>query len=237
MANVSEIYSKEIIDMQENRLGDLRYVTRYPNGFSEDKKYPIILFLHGAGTRGNDISKLYGNAFFVLTEKYENFPFVCIAPLCSENTWFDMWERLEALVRAVTELPYADTDRIYVMGASMGGYATWQLGMSMPEYFAAIVPICGGGMYWNAGRLADVSVWAFHGKKDETVLAEESVKMVNAVQNGGGRAKLTLYPENHHDAWSDTYSDPAVFAWLLEQRRNGGGEYCDQYENNPKTYG
>ena len=103
-----------------------------------------------------------------------NLPFVIIAPLCSENTWFDVFERLQLLVEEIDALPFADCNRICIMGASMGGYATWQLAMSMPERFAAIVPICGGGMYWNAGRLADIPVWAFHGAKDSTVYLEES---------------------------------------------------------------
>lgn len=222
--------------MQELQLGKLRYVIRYPEGFSDEKSYPILVFLHGAGTRGDDIGKLLLNPFFTLTEKFENFPFVCVAPLCSENTWFDMWEHLLELVKAIARLPFADQDRIYLMGASMGGYATWQLAMSLPEYFAAIVPICGGGMYWNAGRLADVAVWAFHGGKDATVRLEESVKMVEAVNQQGGEAKLTVYPENSHDAWSDTYSDPAVFSWLLQHQRNGRNEYADQY-NNSNIYG
>ena len=107
-----------------------------------------------------------------------------------------------------------------MMGASMGGYAVWQLAMSMPEHFAAIVPICGGGMYWNAGRLANLPIWAFHGGKDKYVLPEESQKMVDAVNENGGRAKLTVYPENAHDAWSDTYKNKQVFLWLLENTNN-----------------
>ena len=75
------------------------------------------------------------------------------------------------------------------MGASMGGYGTWQLAMSMPKFFAAIVPICGGGMYWNAGRLINTPIWAFHGAKDPTVLCVESEKMVNHVNALGGKAK------------------------------------------------
>ena len=101
----------------------------------------------------------------------------------------------------------------------MGGYATWQMAMSRPELFAAIVPICGGGMYWNAGRLKDVAVRAFHGKQDYVVLVGESEKMVEAVKRAGGDAQLTVYPENGHDAWTDTYQNPAVFAWLLEQKK------------------
>ena len=222
--------------MQELQLGMLRYVIRYPDGFSNEKKYPIILFLHGAGGRGDNIDKLLSNPFFVLTEKHEKFPFVCVAPLCSKNTWFDMWEHLEKLVTEISSLPFADKDRIYLMGASMGGYATWQLAMSMPEYFAAIVPICGGGMYWNAGRLVDVPVWAFHGAKDTTVLLDESVKMVEAVKHHGGEAKLTVYPENSHDAWSDTYSNPEVFDWLLKHKNKNDSQRCDGY-NNSKKYG
>ncbi|MBQ3125597.1 MAG: prolyl oligopeptidase family serine peptidase [Clostridia bacterium] len=217
--------------MQELQFGQLRYIIKYPDGFSEEKKHPVLFFLHGAGTRGTDISKLTGNPFFGIIEQHENFPFICVAPQCSENTWFDLWEQLKKLVVEISQFPYVDRERIYVMGASMGGYATWQLAMSMPEYFAAIVPICGGGMYWNAARLVDVPVWAFHGGKDMTVRAEESVKMVDAVNRHGGSAKLTLYPENGHNAWSDTYANMEVFSWLLHQKRKSKPEYTDQYKN------
>ena len=221
--------------MQELQLGKLRYVIRYPEDFSENKKYPVIIFLHGAGTRGDDISKLVSNPFFALTEKHKKFPFVCVAPLCSENTWCDMWEHLEKFVMEIVRLPFVNQKCIYLMGASMGGYATWQLAMSMPEYFAAIVPIC-GGMYWNAGRLINVPVWAFHGAKDTTVLLEESVKMVEAVKNHDGDAKITVYPETGHDAWSDTYSNPEVFSWLLQHQNKNNNDCCDGY-NNPDIYG
>lgn len=220
--------------MKEVLIGDLRCLVRLPHEFSEERKYPILLFLHGAGTRGNDMDKLASNPFFSLTEEHRDFPFVCIAPLCTENTWFDLWEHLLALVQQIVKLPYADKERIYLMGASMGGYATWQLAMSLPQVFAAAVPVCGGGMYWNAGRLADVPVWAFHGGKDQTVLPEESVKMVEAVNRRGGNAKLTVYPENGHNAWSDTYSDPEVFAWLLQQKKKSESGYTDEYNDSER---
>ena len=122
------------------------------------------------------------------------------------------------------------------MGISMGGYATWQLAMSMPEVFAAIVPICGGGMYWNAGRLANVPVWAFHGKEDPTVLVEESEKMVAAVNKNGGKAKLTVYFGCRHDSWSETYKNPEVFAWLLSNEKNNNSMITDKY-NDSQLYG
>jgi len=213
------------------------HVLRLPQDYREDHRYPLILFLHGAGTRGDDLGMLENNPFFKITEAYEDFPFLVAAPQCRANeTWFDRFETLTAFAEHLALRHDVDPDRVYLMGASMGGYGTWQLAMSRPDLFAAIVPICGGGMYWNAGRLKDVPVWAFHGAKDSAVFAEESVKMVDAVNRCGGNAKLTVYPENGHNAWSDTYSNPEVFAWLLQHRNKNSGECCDEF-NNSKIYG
>lgn len=222
--------------MEKYCFQNIQYLLKKPNDFNPEMNYPVLLFLHGAGTRGNDIRKLYTNPFFQLIESHHDFPFVIVAPLCEENTWFDIWERLKMLVNEIAALPFTDRDRIYLMGASMGGYATWQLAMSMPEHFAAIVPICGGGMYWNAGRLVNVPIWAFHGAKDSTVLLEESIKMVETVKHYGGDSRLTVYPENGHDAWSDTYRNPEVFAWLLKQKKKSDNNCCDDY-NNSEKYG
>lgn len=222
--------------MKEITLSGLKCIIKYPKKISQDEKNPLIIFLHGAGSRGNTTEKLVTNPFFVLTENQKDFPFVVIAPLCSENTWFDMFEKLQNLVIEAEKLSYVEKNRIYLMGASMGGYATWQLAMSMPEHFAAILPICGGGMYWNAARLAKLPVWAFHGAKDTVVFPEESQKMVNAVNKSGGNAKLTVYSECDHDSWSNTYSNPEVFSWLLEHKRAETIELNDQY-NNSEMFG
>lgn len=220
---------------EEHRFEDLKYVIRYPEQYREGEKYPVIFLLHGAGGRGDDINVLKNNPYFLLTNDVKDFPFVTVAPLCSANTWFDLFEQLEGLVRAVLEMPFTDKKHVYCMGPSMGGYGTWQLGMSLPEVFAAIVPICGGGMYWNAGRLAGVPVWAFHGAKDQVVLLEESRKMVDAVNKNGGCARLTIYPENEHNAWSDTYTDPEVFRWLLAQENKN--IITDEGYHSPELYG
>ena len=205
---------------EERIFEGMKYIISYPEDFDERHQYPVILFLHGAGSRGQDTSLLKTNPYFTITDTFDKFPFVSIAPLCYENTWFDLFETLKRFVLNVVKLNFADKCRIFLMGASMGGYAVWQLAMSMPEYFAAIVPICGGGMYWNAGRLVEVPIWAFHGGKDKYVLPDESRKMVDAVNKNGGRAKLTIYPENGHDAWSDTYANNEVYAWLLKNSNN-----------------
>lgn len=219
------------MEYQVCEFGKLKYVLRFPDGFSADKQYPVIICMHGAGGRGKKIDPVLTNPFFVCTEKMKNFPFVMVAPLCSENTWFDLWGEVKALVEDITARPYTDKKHIYAMGASMGGYATWQLAMSMPEYFAAIVPICGGGMYWNTARLVNVPVWAFHGGKDDCVYPEESEKMVRLTNERGGNAKLTVYPENGHNAWSDTYSNPEVFEWMLSHENVNAKELIDKYDN------
>ena len=205
-------------NMKKGALCGLRYLTRYPENFDSNKKYPTVLFLHGAGTIGNDLDKLAGNIFFKHVEKL-NLPCVIFAPQCNEGkVWFDLFERLEDFARTVLEFDFVDKDRYYVVGASMGGYATWQISMSLNDIFAAAIPICGGGIYWNAGRLKNTPVWAFHGENDPTVFCEESVKMVEGINKRGGNAKLTVYPNTGHDAWTPTYSNPEVWKWMLAQR-------------------
>ena len=222
--------------MEEQLISNLRCLIKYPKSFIEGSKCPLLIYLHGAGTRGSNMNLLVDSVFFQITGKYSEFPFAVAAPLCEENTWFDVWEHLKSFVLEVMNLPCVDKSRVYIMGASMGGYATWQLAMSMPEYFAAIAPICGGGMYWNAGRLVHTPIWAFHGQKDHVVFAEESIKMVDAVNKNGGNAKLTIYPDRDHDAWTDAYSNPEVFAWLLQHRKLDSTALTDQY-NNPDLFG
>ena len=222
--------------MEEFKLGKLRYLIRYPEGFSKDEKRPALIFLHGAGTRGDDMQKLRDNTFFKHYASHEGLPFVVFAPLCTENTWFDLFEHLEEFVKMIANLPYIDEKRICLTGNSMGGYGAWQLAMSMPEYFAALAPVCGGGMYWNAARLVNVPVWAFHGELDNCVFPDESQKMVNGVKSVGGNAKLTLYPNTWHDAWTPTYSNREVYEWMLQFESNCTVELKDEYSDS-KIYG
>ncbi len=192
------------------------YVLCLPDNFDPGKKYPVILQLHGAGGRGSDISVLLTHPFCEESAKFKDFEFVSVLPQCpADITWFAVFEQLMDFTKYIYNSDFTDKKHFYCMGASMGGYGTWELAMQLPELFAAIVPVCGGGMYWNAGRLKNVPVWAFHGGKDGCVFPEESKKMVDAVNANGGSAKLTIYPENDHNAWSDTYSNIEVFKWLL----------------------
>ena len=223
--------------IEYSQFKELPYLVGFPDNYVESEKYPILLFLHGAGTRCEDITKLPNNIFFKLEAARENFPFIVVAPLCASNlTWFDYLKTLKELVIHIASRDFSDEERFYVMGNSMGGYGTWQLAMSMPEMFAAIVPICGGGMYWNAGRLVNVPVWAFHGGKDTVVYTVESERMVDAVNRKGGSAKLTIYPENGHDSWTDTFSNTEVYAWLLDHKNQNAKAVQDLIADT-KIYG
>lgn len=203
-------------------LGNLQYVVKYPKNYDETKKYPTVFFLHGSGSRGTNPLAMLKNDFFTVTAYLEEFDFVTVAPMCHEDTWFDVWETLRALALAVPDMPFCDERRIYCIGVSMGGYAAWQMGTSLPHIFAAMVPICGGGMYWNAERLKNVPIWAFHGADDAVVYPEESVKMVEAVNAAGGNARLTVYEGVAHPVWLNVYSDAEVFKWLSEHKKEYG---------------
>ena len=204
--------------MLQGQFESLRYLVRFPHDYKEGERRPVILALHGAGYRGDDLNVLAQNPVFTCTEGLSDFPFVLVAPQCHKNTWFDLFETLIRFVDHVLEQDYTDPARLSVMGASMGGFATWQLGMSVPEKFCAMIPICGGGMDWNAPRLVNIPVRAFHGEIDTIVQPLESKKMVAALQKAGGDATLTVYPDTAHNAWTPTYSDQSLFTWLKEQK-------------------
>ena len=203
--------------METRIFEELDYVLRMPEEFSNKEKYPLVIYLHGAGGRGRDTDIIYNHPFFSKTEPWLKGA-ISVAPQCYEDSWFSIFEQLQAFVKDVIAWDCVDKSRVYVVGASMGGYATWQLAMSRPEWFAAIIPICGGGMYWNAGRLIYMGVWAFHGADDCVVLPEESKKMVNAVKVNGGVARLTVYEKGNHDAWTKTFQNPEVWQWLLRHK-------------------
>ena len=196
-----------------------KYLISYPDDYVSGRRYPILFLLHGAGTRGDSLERLERNAFFTRSVPFAKNNFIIVAPLCSRHSWFDHFEGLIELYRSVAAADFADPDRVYIIGASMGGYATWQLATSCPEYTAAIVPICGGGMQWTAARLKNIPVWAHHGELDDVVSVDESRRMVDAVNRAGGNARLTVYPDVAHASWINAYSNEEVFRWLLEQKR------------------
>ena len=195
----------------------LKYLISYPNDYEAGKIYPVIFHTHGAGSRGTDLSKLGIN--HIITNNPSADDFIIVVPQCYADTWFEIFQELIEFCEYIYEQPFTDKTRFYSSGTSMGGYAAYQLMMSRPNLFAAGFVGCGGGMYWNAGRLKDIPIMIFHGEKDTIVLPCESKNMADRINRCGGKAILTLYPECDHDCWTKAYSDKRHFDWLLSNRR------------------
>ena len=223
------------MSFSEMKFEDLRYLVQYPKVYQEGKKYPAVLFLHGAGSRRPDFEKLNENPFLV-TKNLLHEKAILYAPLCNADSWFDLFEQLRRFAGYVSQKEDTDENRFYLVGASMGGYAVWQLAMSDPELYAGLIPICGGGMYWNAERLKNSNVWAFHGRKDNTVYCDESIKMVESIHACGGKAKLTIFEECTHNAWDSVYCDNSVMEWLLSCRRENKGATACIFDS-PEAFG
>lgn len=196
-------------------------------GADKEKRWPLILFLHGAGERGTDVWKVATHGPPKNVTDHPDFPFILVSPQCPEGqTWSK--DVLLALLDEITAKYSVDSNRVYLTGLSMGGYGTWDLGICYPEKFAAIAPICGGGDLISvllASRekvpaLKLLGVWAFHGAKDPVVPMAESQRMVAAVKKAGVTdVKLTIYPEAQHDAWTETYRNPELYEWFLAHKR------------------
>jgi predicted peptidase len=196
------------------------YLLYLPAEYGRDKKarWPLMVFLHGAGERGSDVNKVKAHGPPKLVAQGKEFPFLLVSPQCPENAWWDV-ETLNALLDSVMKSHRVDPDRVYLTGLSMGGFGTWNWASTSPERFAAIAPICGGGDDRMVRRARNIPVWAFHGAKDTVVPLSASQEMVDALKKAGGNVKFTVYPEADHDSWTETYNNPELYAWLLSHRR------------------
>ncbi|MCG3196717.1 MAG: hypothetical protein GHCLOJNM_01193 [bacterium] len=198
----------------------LQYLLYLPEEYGKepDKKWPLILFLHGMGERGDDLEKVKEHGPPKLIAEGKQFPFIVVSPQCP-RTQFWVTGQLFLLLDEITEKYAVDKARVYLTGLSMGGFGTWAAAAEQPERFAAIAPICGGGEPAMAWRLRRTPIWAFHGAKDETVPLERSQQMVDAVKKAGGNVEFTLYPEAQHDSWTETYNNPKLYEWFLSHSR------------------
>jgi predicted peptidase len=208
---------------QGNFGGNLPFLLRVPKDLKTGGKVPLLLFLHGAGEKGDDNKKQLKHDPTKLAPKdvFEKNPMIVVAPQCPADQFWS-GEPLESVIKLVKdlqkELP-VDSDRIYITGLSMGGYGTWGALAMEPRLFAAAVPICGGGDPGAVKKFDKVPIWAFHNDGDPTVGVEGSRSMIAALKKAGAEPKYTEYPSPQHDAWTRTYKDPALWEWLLTQKR------------------
>lgn len=197
----------------------MKYLLALPKDYDQKESWPLLLFLHGAGERGDnlDLVKMHGPPKLIKAGK--DFPFIVVSPQCPTGNRGWQAHELSALLDEIAEKYKVDKDRIFVTGLSMGGYGTWSLAAFSPDRFAALVPICGGGDPNTVRRFAHVAVWVFHGAKDTAVPLERSEQMVEALKKAEANVKFTVYPEAGHDSWTEAYNSPELYEWLLQQKR------------------
>lgn len=197
------------------------YVVNLPKDYDENQAYPLVVFLHGAGERGDDLDRVCCHGYMKhVREKGAEYPFIFVAPQCPENKYWGCYtESLLAFLEDICATLPVDRDRVYLTGLSMGGTGTWMLAMAAPERFAAIAPVCGSGIYWLGGALKNVPVLAYHGDCDEVVPVMDSVQMVKSVNRNGGHAELRILHGVGHDAWNVAYEGDELYTWLLSHTR------------------
>lgn len=225
-------------DERQSGGATLRYRLFTPDPTPAGGKPPLVLFLHGAGERGDDNAAQLLHGVVEFHRRQAEHPCLVLVPQCpAGRKWVEVdWgkgsgagtfpaepsEPLKLAVAVVDDLVAAgraDPDRLYVTGLSMGGYGTWYAAALPGSRFAAAAPVCGGGDPMWAGRYAALPIWAFHGGADRTVPAGRSREMIEAIRAAGGAPRYTEYPGVGHDSWTRTYADDAFHAWLFAQRR------------------
>lgn len=195
----------------------IRYLVYYPHDFDENKKYPVMFHLHGAGSRGNDFKAFEGSSILKVLEKGDS-PLsegICVFPQCHLDTWFDIFNDLLDLAEHIHQLKYVDKNRFNGSGVSMGGYGIYQVMMSKPELFHKAIICCGGGMYWNVGRIKDIKFRIFHGENDTAVYPEEATRMYNRLKEANADVALTIYENTDHNCWDKTYTNYDNLKWLF----------------------
>jgi predicted peptidase len=224
------------VEQQERSLSEsvqveakLNYLLYMPDEKpSPDQKWPLILFLHGAGERGDDLEVVKRNGPPMLIEQGKEFPFIIASPQCPKNvSWSNPYLilTLNALIDELVATHPIDEDRIYLTGLSMGGFGTWSLASTYPDRFAAIAPVCGGGNRMEVRRLADKPIWVFHGAKDKVVPISNSQEMVDALKKkGSSSVKFTVYPETGHNSWVEAYENPELYEWFLAHAKGENAE-------------
>lgn len=237
LTRAAEAQTEQRFERTISRTVSYKYLLHHPEGYAADtaKRWPVILFLHGSGERGDDVWKVAKHGPPKLIREPGDSPaakllrenFIVVSPQCPTGKWWDT-DGLLGLLDEVTAKNRVDTSRVYLTGLSMGGFGAWNLGTANPDRFAALVPICGGGDFTAVSlgfahkkdALLSLPIWAFHGAKDPAVPLGESERMVERLKKAKVESiQLTVYPEAVHDSWTETYNNPELYTWLLKHAR------------------
>ena len=182
--------------------------------------WPVMFFMHGAGERDTDLEMIKKHGPPKLVGKMPELnQFIIISPQWPDSkTWWDT-TALKGLIDHTLATQPVDKDRVTITGLSMGGYATWGLLAAHPDLAACAVPICGGGDPSKAASFKHVPIHCYHGAKDNVVPQKKSDEMIEALKKAGANPEYTIFPNAGHDSWTDAYSSPKLFEWMLAQKR------------------
>ncbi len=202
------------------------YLMYEPESAPPSQGYPLILSLHGAGQRGDNLELLENHGLLKYINSLDNFPFLVCTPQCPESdTWLLYLDELLILIDEISQTYPVDPTRVIVMGLSMGANGTWLLACKAPGRFAAAVTVCGWGDWLmdfpdRVSQMKSVPVWAFHGEDDDVIVVDESIKMVHALKQAGGDAQLTIYPGVKHESWDRAFAEDDLYVWLNSKRKS-----------------
>lgn len=218
---------------------EFKYRLLKPEKIEQGKQYPVVLFLHGAGERGDDNKNQlkYFPELMATPEMRKKYPCFVIAPQCRKGKkWWevpwgerksrpadeepsDMMKTAIGILQHVLKEYPTDRRRVYLTGLSMGGYGSWDLAARHPDWFAAVVPICGGGDERQAEKLKEVPIWAFHGSADKAVPTVRSQQMIEAIKEAGGSPKYTEFEGVGHNSWTPAYRKTECIPWMFQQAK------------------
>lgn len=198
----------------------LPYLQYLPPDYAESgKRYPLVIFLHGSGERGNDLDLVRLHGWPRYAEEGVEYPFILISPQLPEGChWCGQINSLNGLLDHLLATLRVDAGRVCATGLSNGGTGVWVWGMNNASRFASLVPVCGAGILWGSYEMVKTPVWAFHGDEDGAIRYEESTRMVEQINAWGGNARLTVYPGVGHNCWENAYTDPALVEWVMAQK-------------------
>ena len=202
---------------------DLKYIIYTPSNYNENTEHvPLILFLHGAGERGDNLDLVKTHGIPKLINEGRTFPFICIAP---QSPLDGYWNRPEytmsliSLIKKVSSDYNVDINRVYGTGLSMGGLGILAIAIEEPKLFAAILPICGGADLNKIDRINGLPIWLFHGDRDDVIPVENSISIFQRIKHVNKDAFLTIYGGVYHDSWTQTYENFKIYDWLLNYRK------------------
>jgi len=204
------------------------YLAYLPDGYNKTnaKAWPLIIYLHGSSCKGNNLERLkkYGPPFYL--ERGMNVDAIVISPQCPSNKNWTAGAWFESFYKELKDKYNIDPSRVYLTGMSLGGFGTWDIASRYPEYFAAIMPLCGGGQLRMVETLKDIPTWVFHGEVDKKVSLSRSVQMVDALQELGSRPKFSVLKGQGHGI-QKVYSDQHIYKWLLSQHKQAFEKFME----------